>query len=243
MTQISRQSGQPRRPSSGAGARRGGAAARSSCRRPRSAASRRHADKQQIEFARQTLLIRELLPTSRRKNPVTDAESRPSTTSSRGQASGTEYRARHILVEKEDEAKGADRQIKGGAKFEDWRRRTPGSGLRRERRRPRLRLARRLRAEFSQAMVKLKKGEMTDAPVKSQFGWHIIKLEDTREAKFPPLRRGQGPDPAEARPAEDRRVPRRDPRQGQDRLQVQHAELIEPRRAPRRFGIASAPGR
>ncbi len=41
--------------------------------------------------------------------------------------------------------------------------------------------------EFSQAMVKLKKGEMTDAPVKSQFGWHIIKLEDTREAKFPPL--------------------------------------------------------
>ena len=36
-------------------------------------------------------------------------------------------------------------------------------------------------------MVKLKKGEMTDAPVKSQFGWHIIKVTDTREAKFPPL--------------------------------------------------------
>jgi peptidyl-prolyl cis-trans isomerase C len=41
--------------------------------------------------------------------------------------------------------------------------------------------------EFSQAMVKLKKGEMTQEPVKSQFGYHIIKLEDTREAQFPPL--------------------------------------------------------
>ena len=41
--------------------------------------------------------------------------------------------------------------------------------------------------EFSQAMIALKKGEMTEKPVKSQFGYHIIKLEDTREAKFPPL--------------------------------------------------------
>jgi len=39
--------------------------------------------------------------------------------------------------------------------------------------------------EFSKAMTSLKKGEMTDTPVKSQFGWHIIKLEDTREAQFP----------------------------------------------------------
>ena len=41
--------------------------------------------------------------------------------------------------------------------------------------------------EFSKALTALKKGEMTDAPVKTQFGFHIIKLEDTREAKFPPL--------------------------------------------------------
>ena len=41
--------------------------------------------------------------------------------------------------------------------------------------------------EFSAALTKLKKGEMTDTPVKSQFGYHIIKLEDTREAQFPPL--------------------------------------------------------
>lgn len=40
--------------------------------------------------------------------------------------------------------------------------------------------------EFGQAMAKLKKGE-TSEPVRSQFGWHIIRLEDTREAQFPPL--------------------------------------------------------
>jgi peptidyl-prolyl cis-trans isomerase C len=39
--------------------------------------------------------------------------------------------------------------------------------------------------EFGGALVKLKKGEMTDTPVKSQFGWHIIRVEDTREAQFP----------------------------------------------------------
>ena len=45
-------------------------------------------------------------------------------------------------------------------------------------------------------MIKLKKGEMTETPVKTQFGWHIIKLEDTREAQFPPLDDVKGADPA-----------------------------------------------
>jgi len=39
--------------------------------------------------------------------------------------------------------------------------------------------------EFSDAMVKLPKGQMTDTPVKSQFGWHIIRVDDTREAELP----------------------------------------------------------
>jgi len=41
--------------------------------------------------------------------------------------------------------------------------------------------------EFSQAMIKLKKGEITPEPVKTQFGYHIIKLEDVRDPQFPPL--------------------------------------------------------
>ena len=46
--------------------------------------------------------------------------------------------------------------------------------------------------EFSQAMTKLQKGQMTETPVKSQFGWHIIRLDDTRAAQFPPLAEVKG---------------------------------------------------
>jgi peptidyl-prolyl cis-trans isomerase C len=41
--------------------------------------------------------------------------------------------------------------------------------------------------EFSAAMVKLNKGQVTDAPVKSQFGFHVIRLDDVREAQLPKL--------------------------------------------------------
>jgi peptidyl-prolyl cis-trans isomerase C len=145
--------------------------------------------KQQMEQARSSVLIQALFADYVKKNPVTDAEVQAEYDKYKAQAGGgMEYRARHILVDKEEDAKALITQIKGGAKFEDVAKKnstdkgsgenggdldfaSPGSFV----------------PEFSQAMVKLKKGEMTDAPVKSQFGWHIIKLEDTREAKFPPL--------------------------------------------------------
>jgi len=149
--------------------------------------------KQQVEFARQTLLIRELFADFQKNSPVTDAEAKAEYDKFKNQSSGTEYRARHILVEKEDEAKALIAQIKGGAKFEDVAKKNskdPGSGENGGD----LDFAApgAFVPEFSAAMVKLKKGEMTDAPVKSQFGWHIIKLEDTREAKFPPLEEVKG---------------------------------------------------
>ena len=53
--------------------------------------------------------------------------------------------------------------------------------------------------EFGQALTQLKKGEMTLVPVKTQFGWHIIKLEDTREAEFPAFDDVKAPLMAQAR--------------------------------------------
>ena len=149
--------------------------------------------KAQMEFARQTILIRELFADYQKKNPVTDAEVQAEYDKFKSQSGGTEYRARHILVEKEDEAKALIAQIKGGAKFEDLAKKNskdPGSGENGgdlDFAAPGAYVP-----EFSQAMVKLKKGELTETPVKSQFGWHIIKLEDTREAKFPPLEEVKG---------------------------------------------------
>ncbi len=142
--------------------------------------------KAQMELARQSILIRELFEQFKAKNPVTDAEAKAEYDKFKGQATGTEYRARHILVEGEEDAKALIAQIKGGAKFEDLAKaksKDPGSGenggdldfAKPESYVP----------EFGAAMTKLKKGEMTEAPIKTQFGWHIIKLEDTRAAQFP----------------------------------------------------------
>ena len=142
--------------------------------------------KAQMELARQSILIRELFEDHKKKNPVTDAEAKAEYDKFKAQATGTEYRARHILVEGEDEAKALIAQIKGGAKFEDLAKdksKDPGSGANGgdlDFAKPESYVP-----EFGTAMAKLKKGEMTDAPVKTQFGWHIIKLEDTRAAQFP----------------------------------------------------------
>ncbi len=142
--------------------------------------------KAQMELARQSIMIRELFEDYRKKNPVTDAEAKAEYDKFKAQATGTEYRARHILVEGEEEAKALIAQIKGGAKFDELAKaksKDPGSGqnggdldfAKPENYVP----------EFSKAMTALKKGEMTETPVKSQFGWHIIRLDDTREAQFP----------------------------------------------------------
>ncbi|HJV71904.1 peptidylprolyl isomerase [Ideonella sp.] len=142
--------------------------------------------KEQMELLRQTVLIRELFEDYKKKHPATEAEAKAEYDQVKAAQSGTEYHARHILVETEDEAKKLIADIKAGAKFEDLAKKSskdtgsaenggdldfakPDSYV----------------PEFSAAMTKLKKGEMTDTPVKSQFGYHIIKLEDTREATFP----------------------------------------------------------
>ena len=144
--------------------------------------------KNQLEFARQTILIRELFSDYAKKNPITDADIAAEYDKFKAQSGGTEYRARHILVESEDEAKTLIAKIKGGAKFEDMAKehsKDPGSaenGGDLDFANPKGYVP-----EFGEALTKLAKGEMTQAPVKSQFGWHIIKLEDTREAPLPPL--------------------------------------------------------
>ncbi len=140
----------------------------------------------QMELARQSILIRELFEDYRAKNPVSDAEAKAEYDKFKAQATGTEYRARHILVDKEEEATALVAQLKAGGNFEELAKKNSkdtGSGANGGD----LDFAKvdAYVPEFSQAMAKLKKGEMTDKPVKTQFGFHIIKLEDTREAQFP----------------------------------------------------------
>ena len=140
----------------------------------------------QMELARQSILIRELFEDHKKKNPITDADAQGEYDKFKAQATGTEYKARHILVEKEDEAKALIAQIKGGAKFEDLAKAnskdtgSAANGGDLDFAKPESYVP-----EFGGALTKLKKGEMTEVPVKSQFGYHIIRLDDTRDAAFP----------------------------------------------------------
>ena len=144
--------------------------------------------KAQMELARQSILIRELFNDYTKKNPVTDAEVKAEYDKFKAQSAGTEFHARHILVDKEDDAKALIAQIKGGAKFDELAKKNskdPGSGEKGgdlDWANPNSYVP-----EFAQALSALKKGEMTETPVKTQFGYHIILLEDTREAQFPGL--------------------------------------------------------
>ena len=144
--------------------------------------------KSQMELARQTILIRELFADYQKKNPVSDAEIQAEYDKFVAANSGKEYKASHILVEKEDEAKAIIASIKQGAKFEDIAKKQskdPGSGARGgdlDWANPNSYVS-----EFTEALLKLKKGEMTTEPVKSQFGWHIIRLDDERQAQLPKL--------------------------------------------------------
>ena len=144
--------------------------------------------KAQLELARQTILIRELFADYQAKNPVTDAEIQAEYDKFVAANGGKEYKARHILVEKEDQAKKILADLKKGAKFEDIAKKQskdPGSGANGGD----LDWATAVSyvPEFAEAMVKLKKGETTAAPVKSQFGWHVIRVDDIRDAQLPKL--------------------------------------------------------
>jgi peptidyl-prolyl cis-trans isomerase C len=144
--------------------------------------------KAQLELARQSILIRELFANFQKKNPVSDAEIKAEYDKFVGANGGKEYRARHILVEKEDEAKALIADIKKGGKFEDLAKKVskdPGSGANGGD----LDWANASSyvPEFSNAMVKLEKGQMTEAPIKSQFGFHIIRVDDVRDAQLPKL--------------------------------------------------------
>jgi peptidyl-prolyl cis-trans isomerase C len=144
--------------------------------------------KMQMELARQTLMIRALFADVEKSNPVSDADVKAEYDKFTASNGGKEYRARHILVDKEDDAKAIIVSLKGGASFEDLAKKQskdPGSGANGGD----LDWANAASyvTEFSEAMLKLGKGELTAAPIKSQFGWHVIRVDDIRQAQLPKL--------------------------------------------------------
>lgn len=139
-----------------------------------------------LVFARQDVLSTAFVQDALKAHPITDEVMRKEYERIKAQLGAKEYKARHILVAKEDEAKDIIAQIKKGASFEklaaersiDTGTKANGGDLDWG---PPARYVK----PFADALSKLKKGQMTDTPVQTQHGWHIIRVDDERATRIP----------------------------------------------------------
>lgn len=141
-----------------------------------------------LDIRRKDQLAKAYLEDYVRSHPVSEADIKAEYDKAKATATGDEYKVKHILVKTEDEAKSILAQLAKKAKFDDLAKKKsidPGS-------------AKKggdlgwtapnaFVKEFADALSAMKKGETSKAPVKSQFGWHIIRVEDVRPIKVPPL--------------------------------------------------------
>ena len=139
-----------------------------------------------LELDRQQILVNAYIEDYLRKNPVSDDMLKKEYERLKPELPAREYRVRHIVVEKEDDAKNLIAQIRKGGSFEklaaehsrdtnskarggeyDW---APAENYPKP---------------FADAVKSLKKGQMTDAPVRTEVGFHVIRVEDERPTKIP----------------------------------------------------------
>lgn len=142
----------------------------------------------QLEAAKKSLLTQAVLQNFIKANPVTDAEIKAEYDNKVAAEKGTEYKARHILVKTEAEAKKLITELNKGADFAklankhslDAKESQNGGDLG-------WFSAAQMVAPFSEAVAALEKGKYSKEPVKTQFGYHVILKEDSRPVTPPPL--------------------------------------------------------
>ena len=140
-----------------------------------------------LENARQSIIINAMLADHVRKNPVKDPEIKAEYDRYKAQMGDKEYHVRHILVPTVEEAKAVIAKLKSGSKFEDLAKAQSKDGSAANGGDLDWASPAAYVPEFSKAMVALQKGAITDVPVQTQFGFHVIKLEETRATKVPPF--------------------------------------------------------
>ncbi len=143
----------------------------------------------QLDLARQTVLIRAYVNDVARRNPPTEDAMRKAYEQNKDQPGASEYKARHILVGTEAEAKTLITQINGGADFAKLAaEKSRDEGSKAQGGELNWSPANSYVRPFAEAMVKLQKGTLTATPVQSQFGWHIIRLDDKRPLSYEALK-------------------------------------------------------
>ena len=139
----------------------------------------------QAEAAKQAILIRSYVQEYVKKNPIKDEQLKAEYEKIKTQVGSTEYKASHILVKEEDEAKTIVENLKKGAKFSELAKQSIDPGSKESGGDLGWAAPSNYVKPFSDAMTSLTKGKYTETPVKSEFGYHIIMLEDTRPTTFP----------------------------------------------------------
>jgi peptidyl-prolyl cis-trans isomerase C len=147
-----------------------------------------------LELAREQILAAAYLDNYRKTHPIDDAALKAEYEKIKQvQGSQKEYKIRHVLVANEADAKAVIAEVKKGGNFEKiasakstdpgskakggdlgWQ--TPGNFVK----------------PFGEALGTLKPGQMTEKPVQTQFGWHVIKVENERPYVFPPYEEVKG---------------------------------------------------
>jgi peptidyl-prolyl cis-trans isomerase C len=139
----------------------------------------------QVDLARQGVLIGAYLQDYAKNIKIADDDVRKEYEAVKGALGDKEYKARHILVDKEEDAKAIVDKLKKGEKFEELAKasKDPGS----KDKGGELTWANKASyvPPFAEAMIKLAKGKFTESPVQSNFGWHVIQLDDVRDMKAP----------------------------------------------------------
>lgn len=147
----------------------------------------------QLKRQHENVLARAILRKHLDEKPITDEEIEKRYRQEVEKTHKMEYRARHILLKTEDEARAVIGLLRRGGNFAALAR-SRSTDVRSGREGGDLGWFNegQMIPDFFKAVTKLKKGEITGDPVKTEFGWHVIKVEDTRPLRTPPLEEVKG---------------------------------------------------
>lgn len=140
-----------------------------------------------MDLARQAVLIQAYLADYMRAHPISDDKLKKDYDAIKTQLGSTEYKSRHILVDKEEDAKAIIAKLNKGEPFAELAKQSKDPGSKDNGGELGWSASKSYVKPFAEALESLKKGEYTKDPVKTEFGYHVIQLEDTRPLNPPPF--------------------------------------------------------
>lgn len=139
----------------------------------------------QLEATKQAIISRAFIEDYLKKHPITDAQLKATYDAYRAKGGDTEYKVRHILVKNEADAKAIIAKLNKGTQFEELVGQSIDTGTKIHGGDLGWSSPAKFVKPFADALASMKKGQYTTTPVKSEFGYHVISIEDIRPLKVP----------------------------------------------------------